>query len=225
MIKKLVVILVISVFMLSMSYAEEKVLRVDSKSRPLLIKKVNPVYPKKAVEKRISGNVLLTATTDIYGRVEAVEVVEAPDDLLAEAAVKALKQWVYKPYLVNKKPKRVKFTVNVTFALDKKRGGCCAKSGRKVMTLKGGSAPELIKRVAPSYPPEALKKGIVGDVVVEAVSDTEGRVRSLQVTKSPDKLLSTAAIAAVKKWKYKPYIVDGEAVPVKFSVVVTFSLN
>jgi len=84
--------------------------------RPRLIKKVKPVYPEKAIQKGISGKVIVECTTDIYGRVKKVEVKKG-SPLLSTAAIDAVKQWVYEPYILNKIPKPVKFTVVVSFNL------------------------------------------------------------------------------------------------------------
>lgn len=84
--------------------------------KPKLIKKVNPVYPKIAKAAGIKGRVIVEATTDVYGRVSIVKVING-HPLLNNAAIIAIKQWVYEPYIVNGKPKPVKFIVYVTFNL------------------------------------------------------------------------------------------------------------
>ena len=85
-----------------------------------MIKKVKPKYPEEALKKEISGKVILECTTDIYGRVKKVEAKEGRP-LLSKAAMKAVKQWVYEPYILNNIPKPVKFTVVVSFNLNGKR--------------------------------------------------------------------------------------------------------
>jgi len=78
--------------------------------KPKLIKKVNPVYPKIAKKAGIKGRVIVEATTDVYGRVIIVKVING-HPLLNNAAIIAIKQWVYEPYIVNGIPKPVKFIV------------------------------------------------------------------------------------------------------------------
>jgi protein TonB len=90
--------------------------------QPKLIKKVDPVYPEEAKKKGIEGVVILEATTDIYGRVAKVRILKSENERLNEAAVNALKQWVYEPFIVDGKPLGVEFTVNIRFKLkDKKK--------------------------------------------------------------------------------------------------------
>lgn len=88
--------------------------------RPRLIKKVKPVYPEKALQEGISGKVILECTTDVNGQVKKVEVKKG-NPLLSTAAMDAVKQWVYEPFIVNKIPKPVKFTVMVSFNLKEKK--------------------------------------------------------------------------------------------------------
>jgi len=83
---------------------------------PKLIKKVEPIYPEEAKKAKIQGTVILELTTDIYGRVKNAKVLESIPEL-DQAAIDAVKQWVYEPALIDGKPKGVIFTVTVTFHL------------------------------------------------------------------------------------------------------------
>ena len=83
---------------------------------PRLIKKIAPVYPQLALKARREANIILEAVTDIYGKVKKVRIVSG-DFLLNEAAVNAIKQWIYEPYIINGIPQPVKFTVTISFRL------------------------------------------------------------------------------------------------------------
>ena len=85
---------------------------------PRLVKRIEPEYPGIAREARIEGIVILEATTDIYGRVSSVRVLRSIP-LLDEAAVAAVRQWVYEPLMLNGRPRPVTFTVTVRFVLQK----------------------------------------------------------------------------------------------------------
>ncbi|MGZ7066234.1 MAG: energy transducer TonB, partial [Candidatus Aminicenantales bacterium] len=67
---------------------------------PKLVTQVDPVYPEIARQAGVQGNVLLEATTDIYGRVAKIRVVNSMP-LLDQAAVDAVRQWVYEPMIVD----------------------------------------------------------------------------------------------------------------------------
>jgi len=91
-------------------------LLIASIKRPKLIRRINPKYPKEALREQISGKVVLECTTDIYGRVTKLEVKEG-HPILSMAAIEAVKQWVYEPFIINKEPCGVKFSVTINFNL------------------------------------------------------------------------------------------------------------
>jgi protein TonB len=83
---------------------------------PRLIKRINPEYPCLAILSRVSGEVVVEASTDIYGRVKEARVIRG-HNLLHEAALEAVRKWIYEPYSVNGIPMPVQFTVTITFNL------------------------------------------------------------------------------------------------------------
>jgi len=82
----------------------------------------------------------------------------------------------------------------------------------------------LIHDVAPQYPPEAGRSRIEGTVVLMAVIGTDGSVKDVRV-ESGLPLLAQAAIDAVKQWRYKPYMIDGEPVEVDSRITINFTLS
>lgn len=82
----------------------------------------------------------------------------------------------------------------------------------------------LSQKVSPQYPHEARKEHIQGPVVLKAEVDTSGNVQDLAVV-SGHPLLAPAAIDAVKQWKYKPYLLNGQPVNVETQVTVSFTLD
>lgn len=82
----------------------------------------------------------------------------------------------------------------------------------------------LIHRVEPSYPYLAQQARIQGDVVLTAIIDKEGNVQHLQLV-SGHPLLATAAIGAVKQWRYKPFLLNGQPLEVETTVTVNFRLH
>ena len=82
----------------------------------------------------------------------------------------------------------------------------------------------LIHDVAPQYPPEAGRERIEGIVVLIAAIAKDGTVRDVRV-ESGLPLLAQAAIDAVKQWRYKPYLLNGEPVEVDCHIIVNFTLS
>ena len=81
-----------------------------------LIRKVVPVYPRLAIMARISGTVRLIGIVGKQGTVEQLQVVSGPP-LLAQAAVDAVRQWVYRPTFLGGKPVEVTAPIDVIFTL------------------------------------------------------------------------------------------------------------
>jgi periplasmic protein TonB len=83
----------------------------------LLIHKVVPEYPPIPRTMHIEGTVVLQATISKSGTIENLHVASGPA-MLQQAAVDAVRQWQYKPYLLNGEPVEVETTINVEFKLN-----------------------------------------------------------------------------------------------------------
>lgn len=82
-----------------------------------LVKKVVPIYPRLAMTARVSGVVKLMATVGRDGTVQHLDVVSGPA-LLIQAAVDAVRQWLYTPTVLNGQPVEVMAPIDVTFVLN-----------------------------------------------------------------------------------------------------------
>ena|SRR5579872_2005669 len=96
-----------------------------------------------------------------------------------------------------------------------------AKPTFRTSTMLQGS---LIRRVEPVYPPLARTARIQGSVVLEAIIGRDGTMQRLQVL-SGHPMLAPAAVEAVRQWRYKPYVLNGEAIEVETQITVNFILN
>jgi TonB family protein len=202
--------------------------------------KIDPVYPSTALQTGIQGFVLLNVRIDKDGNVADVTLVSG-HPLLVQAAMDAVKQWKYQPYLLNGAPMEVETAVHLRFDLS---GGGNVMEPEAVMTelapaiSADTSGPALHKRVRISqgvaaalvadqvqaeYPPEAREQHIQGNVLLQVIIGKEGNVENVQLI-SGHPLLAPAAIDAVKQWKYRPYLLNGEPVEVQTQVLVNFTL-
>ena len=93
----------------------------------------------------------------------------------------------------------------------------------RVRVSSGVSTGLLIKKVAPRYPDDAKQARVQGQVVLQAEIDKNGDIQDLTLI-SGHPMLAPAAIEAVKKWKYKPYMLKGEPVAVETQIIVNFTL-
>ena len=89
---------------------------VSGKKVPKLIKQVNPEYPPDAFAARIQAVVIVEAMTDVYGRVTRARIISG-SPVFNEAALAAVRQWLYAPYIVDGVPRPIYFTVSITFGL------------------------------------------------------------------------------------------------------------
>ena len=81
----------------------------------------------------------------------------------------------------------------------------------------------ILKKVPPQYPEGAKKDHVQGTVVLKATIGKEGDVENLRPISGPT-ALAWAAIEAVKQWKYKPYMQNGQPVEVETQITVNFTL-
>jgi protein TonB len=82
-----------------------------------IVSKVPPRYPQEAKQRRAQGSVRISATIGKDGLVRNAVVVHDPDEALSKAALDAVKQWRYTPYLLNGEPVDVRTYIRVTFTI------------------------------------------------------------------------------------------------------------
>ena len=91
----------------------------DGVTLPTVLKEVRPIYTKEAMDARIEGTVLLDAVVLADGTVGNVAVTRSLDTVhgLDGEAVKAMKQWQFKPGMKDDKPVAVQIAVEINFTL------------------------------------------------------------------------------------------------------------
>jgi protein TonB len=82
----------------------------------------------------------------------------------------------------------------------------------------------IVNKVQPVYPPLARQTRVQGTVRLHAIISKDGSVQQLEVM-SGHPLLVQAALDAVKQWRYRPTLLNGEPVEVDTTIDVIFSLN
>lgn len=95
---------------------------------------------------------------------------------------------------------------------------------QKIRVSQGVSEGLLVHKVMPNYPPLAKQARIQGSVILQATIGKDGSIQNLHVL-SGHPMLTQAAIDAVRQWRYKPYLLNGEAVEVETTVQVNFTLS
>ena len=213
-----------------------------------LIHKVDPVPPADAVH--VQGTVILKAIIDTKGSVINLRVVSG-HPLLLPAAIEAVRFWKFRPYYIGGSAVNVTTTIHLNFGQPEKQAtqattpdstadATAPWSGLNIGTpppaptpsaatpqservrIPSDQAVTLLKQWKPPvYPPSAHDQGIEGKVALLVTIDKKGNVSAVKMINGDDDLLVPAAINAVKKWKYKPYLVN--QVPTEFETVVEVS--
>jgi TonB family protein len=89
----------------------------------------------------------------------------------------------------------------------------------------GVIAGNRVSFVEPMYPESAKERHESGSVILRAVIGRDGHVHSLRPTNAADADFVIAAIAAVRQWTYRPYLLNGEPTEVDTTITVNFALN
>jgi TonB family protein len=146
------------------------------------------------------------------------------DDRLADAAMEAVKQWVYQSTLLNGEPVEVMADVDVNFTLSEKSAAAQPFFGGVFRIGDGVSAPRPIFKVEPEYSEQARAIGYQGRVMLETEIDEAGTPRNIRVLRSLGMGLDEKAVEALSKWKFAPGQKEGTPVRVYAVVEMDFRL-
>jgi TonB family protein len=238
--KALALGLALAVLLPAAAFAQVAPVRVGgSIKEPIKITHVPPVYPEIAQAARIQGVVILEILIGEDGAVQEAKILR-PAPMLDQAALEAVLRWKYTPTLLNGQPVPVVMTVTVTFTLSDASQAAQSAAPKaapdapqtvRFMTASGVEMepvrvggdikePKKTKHVSPAY----TNHDVQGTVILEAIIDTDGKVKNVKALRSVPGL-DESAIAAVSQWEYTPTLVNGVAVPVIMTVTVTFSVR
>lgn len=95
---------------------------------------------------------------------------------------------------------------------------------KKIAISQGVAQGLLIEKIQPIYPAIAKAARMQGTVVLQATISKTGEIQNLRVISGPA-MLQQAAIQAVSRWRYRPYLLNNEPVEVETTVNVVFSLG
>ena len=95
-------------------------------------------------------------------------------------------------------------------------------AGAPVRAQSKTEPPVPVRTVPPDYPNELRREGVSGLVMIKCSIDEKGDVTETAVEKSSTEAFDKPAIAAVRKWKFKPAKQDGNPVAIKVSIPIKF---
>jgi TonB family protein len=178
-----------------------------------ILSKVLPVYPPVAKAAGVTGAVILHAIISAEGDVVNLQIVSGPE-MLRMSAIESVRQWKYKPYLLNGQPTEVDTTITVTYSMGE----------APAAPLAGVTPPKLIFAGEPSYSEEARAKKISGTVIVHMLVDEQGAPTQVEVVRSLGHGLDEKALEAVLTYRFTPGMENGKAVPYPINTEVNFKI-
>ena len=203
-----------------------------------LIKAPEPDYPLDAAAKRVQGKVVIRLHISETGDVENTEVVSG-EPILAAAAEEAMKNWKFKPFIRDGKPVRVSRQMPWEFALKGDTSNACAVveavqainlahhqhegSDRSRMLDSKVVEGSLTHRVDPQYPIIAKEEHLQGTVILAATIGKDGLIHNLKPLCGHPVLIA-ASMEAIKQWRYRPYMIDGQPVEVETTIKTQFHM-
>jgi len=194
------------------------------------------MYPFDAVKDKLQGKVLVRAVISESGDIESAVPISG-DPLLAKAAVDAAKEWKFRPYL--RDGSRVKMAINIPFAFiiidDPPNGTQLVTSAdsfwrdvpRELIAVRASEksgSNVVLHRVEPLYPVVAKASRVQGTVQLFVVIGKDGTVQNVGVISGPP-LLQQSSVDAVRQWRYKPFLLDGQPIEVQTLVEARFALS
>ncbi len=163
------------------------------------------------------GRAIVTALVGSNGSPREVQP-QTGGDPLGEAAAKAIKSWRFQPGTADGKSREA----DASFELE------CGSPPSVVsgVSRAGGGVtnPAPIYRPEPMYSEEARKSKLQGAVLLTLVVDATGHATNIRVIKPLGLGLDEKAIEAVKAWRFKPGMKDGQPVAIQAQIEVTFRL-
>jgi len=142
-------------------------------------------YPPKALKKGIHGQVVLHVFVSDSGIVQNFTVVSGAEEL-RQAALDAVRQWKFEPYLENGKPIPVGTTIPINFTLP------------ETIELPSGAMKDyIVHRVDPQFPRVAVGGRVQGTAVLHAIIGKDGTIKDLAIV-SGQSSIAHAAFDAVK---------------------------
>lgn len=183
-----------------------------------LVKRVSPEYPKDAKAAHIQGPVRFTALLGKDGTVKDLQLISG-HPLLVQAAMDAVKQWVYQPTLLNGEAVEVRTEIVVNFTLEN-----AATPDGAIRIGSGATPPHVISKQEPHYSAEGLMARLEGSVRVSLVVSEDGTPKNIKIVKSLGLGLDEKAIEAIGTWQFAPGQKEGNAVAVRATVEVNFRL-
>ncbi|MEM1080117.1 MAG: TonB family protein [Pseudomonadota bacterium] len=213
----------------SLSFAVEKepvvilMAAEGSQGDPQPIVVIEPEYPAAAIENQVEGQVTVAYQVNESGRASNIEVLDAePANLFERVVTNALQNSTFVPADVSDTRT---FRLNAFFVLREPIAEPW-KSNPDAPPAAANEVDEIVEllvRVDPEYPADAMAEQLSGSVRVAFTVGADGTVQNPVVVESePSDVFNQAAIDAVLQWRFRPALQDGQRVPLRAVQLIEF---
>ncbi|SEG61986.1 TonB family C-terminal domain-containing protein [Bryocella elongata] len=200
-----------------------------------IVTKVQPVFPETARRKHINGTVVFHVIIGKDGHVKEVTPLSGPS-LLIPSYTEAIRHWTYSPIQVNGQPVEAETLVTISVAMNggpapAPPGVDCVLHSVPASFVTPNVPQDLpisgtivlrnsLSRVEPSYPQESLPLA-AQSVAVRLEISANGHVEGACVIWGPQ-ALRDAVLAAVRQWRFRPYLLNGEPTRVETGFALSY---
>jgi|GEM_PF-672454 len=204
-----------------------------------LIREVPPAYPETARAAGVEGEVEVLAVIGPDGQVKDAAILKSVP-LLDQAAIEAVRQYVFEPALRDGVPVESSMKLSLTFTLPAESRPPPKAEPSKTETpptkaeptkpadtpvKRGQTRPvNVVRRVEPEYPDLARQARVEGDVTIQVTIGPSGRIERAIVVEGAG-LLDEAALKAVRQWTFEPALRDGVPVSSTLNYTLSFRLG
>jgi len=181
------------------------------RTQPTPLHIVQPQYPVSAYNSHLKGTVTIGFRIDASGSTSHIHIIDSqPPGIFDDAARAAVKQWLFQPATVNGQPVAENVSQTLVFRPPSRAEQTPAQS--RAIRHSGGPPSDSVPGniypvhiVPPRYPPAAYNNNKGGRVTVSFVVGPDGRTTHIRVVYSkPRHIFDTAAMNAVRRWRFKP---------------------
>lgn len=214
-------------------------------SMPVPTYRVLPNFAADGAAVTVHGAVEIEVVVDASGRVAHTRVVTRLAESFDRASLEATRRWRFRPAQRSGRPVTALIGVRFMFLPPKAPGGSPEVSALVGLLARrplpapaapleaypakgtpGLAMPRLVRAVTPEYTDAALRRKVQGEVEVEAVVLPDGTVGSTRILRSLDPMsgLDEQALISARYWFFEPATLNGQAVPVTSTLILTFRL-
>jgi TonB family protein len=206
----------------------------DTDPKPVLLSSVRPVYPPDLRGAGIEGNAVVDFILDPTVIPTRVQIARQTNAAFGAAAAASVAQWRFSPGGKNGAKVWVHLQIPIVFSINPTDAAHGANlppmpdvaPGEAVFDIsKVSSRPSAAFQSRPQFPAALRSSGTSGQTLIAFIVRTNGRTSNVTVVSATDPLFGAAGVDAVRRWRFHPARIGGEAVNCRLEVPLVFSLS